>query len=134
MQVLHSRDHTGVDMRRTTSVMIIMSVSVCEMCFLPTAAPPEAFYAPTRVEVRSVDEPMSPEEEAMDLLDFVNLRVFGNGAFREEQRRVIETVLKVTYSLPVISVLGHPVHLQVQCPNICASCPSAACRVGMPLC
>ncbi|KAK9901519.1 hypothetical protein WJX75_000114 [Coccomyxa subellipsoidea] len=48
----------------------------------------------SRPEVRSVDEAMSPEEEAMDLLDFVNLRVFGNTAFREEQRRVIETVLK----------------------------------------
>lgn len=38
---------------------------------------------------------MSPEEGAMDLLDFVNLKVFGNSAFREQQRRVIETVLKV---------------------------------------
>lgn len=43
----------------------------------------------------TVDEPMSAEEGAMDLLDFVNLKVFGNSAFREQQRRVIQTVLKV---------------------------------------
>ncbi|CAL8468018.1 g7557 [Coccomyxa elongata] len=60
---------------------------------LPLAAPPSASYAPSR-RVCSVDEPMSPEEGAMDLLDFVNLKVFGNSAFREQQRRVIETVLK----------------------------------------
>ena len=41
---------------------------------------------------------MSAEEGAMDLLDFVNLKVFGNSAFREQQRRVIQTVLKVNFA------------------------------------
>ena len=86
-------------------LMVIISCKRFEMCFLSKAAPPEASYAPSRPEVRSVDEAMSPEEEAMDLLDFVNLRVFGNTAFREEQRRVIETVLKVTRFSPVAVVL-----------------------------
>lgn len=85
--------------------MVIISCKHFEVCILSTAAPPEASYAPSRPEVRSVDEAMSPEEEAMDLLDFVNLRVFGNAAFREEQRRVIETVLKVTRFSPVAVVL-----------------------------
>ena len=31
----------------------------------------------------------------MDLLDFVNLKVFGNTAFRRQQREIIEAVLKV---------------------------------------
>lgn len=66
----------------------------CYIQWVPAAAPPPASYAPSR-RVCSVDEPMSPEEGAMDLLDFVNLKVFGNSAFREQQRRVIETVLKV---------------------------------------
>lgn len=39
---------------------------------------------------------MSAEEKAMDLLDFVNLKVFGNMTFREQQRRIIDTVLKVS--------------------------------------
>ncbi len=51
---------------------------------------------PSRPQARSVDEPISADEKAMDLLDFVNLKVFGNSAFREQQRRVIETVLKVS--------------------------------------
>jgi hypothetical protein len=43
----------------------------------------------------SVDAPQNAQEAAMDLLDFVNLKVFGNAAFRAQQRRVIETVLQV---------------------------------------
>ena len=35
----------------------------------------------------------------MDLLDFVNLKVFGNCAFRRQQREIIETVLKVRADL-----------------------------------
>ena len=42
---------------------------------------------------------MTAEEEAMDLLDFVNLKVFGNAAFRHQQRQVIEAVLKVGMSV-----------------------------------
>ena len=43
--------------------------------------------------LRSVDEPMTREEEDMDLLDFVNTRVFGNPCFRPQQREVIKAVM-----------------------------------------
>ena len=42
---------------------------------------------------------MTAEEEGMDLLDFVNRRVFGNAAFRHQQRKVIEAVLEVGLSV-----------------------------------
>ena len=42
-----------------------------------------------------MNEPQTPDDEALDMLDFVNLRVFGNVAFRQQQRRVIEAVMKV---------------------------------------
>lgn len=35
-------------------------------------------------------------EEILDLLDFANLKVFGNASFRHRQRAVIETVLQVS--------------------------------------
>ena len=31
----------------------------------------------------------------MDLLDFANLKVFGNTSFRHKQRRVVEAILQV---------------------------------------
>ena len=37
---------------------------------------------------------MSLEEARMDMLDFVNLRVFGNAHFRQQQRAVVETVVE----------------------------------------
>ena len=37
---------------------------------------------------------MSLEETQMDMLDFVNLRVFGNAHFRQQQRAVVETVVE----------------------------------------
>ena len=43
--------------------------------------------------MRSVDEPMTAEEEQKDLEDFVNARVFGNPCFRPQQREVIDAVL-----------------------------------------
>ena len=44
--------------------------------------------------MRPVDEPTSREEAQMDVLDFVNLRVFGNARFRQQQRAVVETVVE----------------------------------------
>lgn len=43
--------------------------------------------------IRPVDEPMTREEEDMDLLDFVNTRVFGNPCFRPQQREVIKAAM-----------------------------------------
>ena len=43
--------------------------------------------------MQPVDEPMSLVETQMDVLDFVNLRVFGNAHFRQQQRAVVETVV-----------------------------------------
>ena len=37
---------------------------------------------------------MSREEAQMDVLDFVNHRVFGNAHFRQQQRAVVETVVE----------------------------------------
>ena len=34
----------------------------------------------------------------MDLLDFANLKVFGNTGFRHKQRRVVEAILQVGQS------------------------------------
>lgn len=62
------------------------------------AAPTEADYAQHRAAARvisPVDAPQTAEDAALDTLDFVNLRVFGNTAFRQQQREVIEAVLKV---------------------------------------
>ena len=66
-------------------------------CHAHAAAPTEADYAQRRVSapVASVDAPQTAEEAALDTLDFVNLRVFGNSTFRLQQREVIEAVLKV---------------------------------------
>ncbi len=36
---------------------------------------------------------MTRDEEEMDLLDFVNARVFGNLCFRPQQREVIKAVM-----------------------------------------
>ncbi len=55
------------------------------------APPPQPVITPA---VRPVDEPMSLEEAQMDVLDFVNLRVFGNAHFRQQQRAVVETVVE----------------------------------------
>ena len=61
------------------------------------AAPTEADYALHRVAApaTSMDAPQTAEEAALDTLEFVNLKVFGNTAFRDQQREVIEAVLKV---------------------------------------
>ena len=37
---------------------------------------------------------MSLEDERLDILDFVNVRVFGNPCFRQQQRAVIEAVMQ----------------------------------------
>ena len=47
----------------------------------------------SRPAVRSVDEPVTAEEEQRDLEDFVNARVFGNPCFRPQQREVIDAVM-----------------------------------------
>jgi hypothetical protein len=72
----------------------------CAHAFMRAAAPTEADYAAQRrpsipAAVSAVDAPLAPNEAAMDLLDFVNLKVFGNTAFRRQQREIIEAVLKV---------------------------------------
>ena len=36
---------------------------------------------------------MSAEEAQLDLLDFVNARVFGNPCFRPQQREVVDAVM-----------------------------------------
>lgn len=67
------------------------------MQLIDVGAPPEAAYAPRQAQPCPVDAPQTEEEAQMDLVDFVNRKVFGNTAFREQQRRVIEAVLQAGY-------------------------------------
>ena len=55
-------------------------------------APPPPLPA-SKPAICPVDEPMTRKEEDMDLLDFVNTRVFGNPCFRLQQREVIKAVM-----------------------------------------
>ena len=58
--------------------------------------PPEAAAAlqPTRPAAADPFAPAQPEERSLSELDFANRRVFGNAAFRPQQREVIEAVLQ----------------------------------------
>lgn len=58
----------------------------------------------------SVDAPAAPEEAALDDLDFVNLKVFGNAAFRHQQRDVIDAVMKVG-SPKLLQSAADPAHV-----------------------
>lgn len=58
--------------------------------------PPEAAAAlqPARPAVADPFAPAGPEERSLSELDYANRRVFGNAAFRPQQREVIEAVLQ----------------------------------------
>ena len=45
--------------------------------------------------VGGLHPPPTAAESSMDVLDFANLKIFGNHSFRPEQRRVVEAVLRV---------------------------------------
>ena len=45
--------------------------------------------------VGGLHAPPTAAESCMDLMDFANLKIFGNHSFRPEQRRVVEAVLRV---------------------------------------
>ena len=51
----------------------------------------------------------------MDLLDFANLKVFGNSGFRHKQRRVVEAILQVgepsALSMKAVQLLPPPAML-----------------------
>ena len=49
-----------------------------------------------RLPFGSLRAPCTAAESCMDLLDFANLKIFGNHSFRPEQRRVVEAVLRVS--------------------------------------
>ena len=66
--------------------------------------------------MRPVDEPMSLEEAQMDVLDFVNLRVFGNAHFRQQQRAVVETVVDGMNAFVLMPTGGGKLVLQSYCP------------------
>ena len=60
---------------------------------LYAGAPPPPPPPASEPVLRPEDEPMTCEEEDMDLLDFANTRVFGNPCFRSQQREVIKAVM-----------------------------------------
>jgi len=49
---------------------------------------------------RPLNAPPTAAEARMDLLDFANLRIFGNATFRPQQKRVVEAVLQVSKGFP----------------------------------
>jgi len=67
------------------------------------APPPAAAEAPAPARAARPDPfaPMLDAERGMPELDFANLRVFGNTAFRPQQREVIQAVMQVPAGVPV---------------------------------
>ena len=69
-------------------------------CHTAGAPPPEPAAAlhPARPAAWDPFEPATEEECNMSALDFANSRVFGNAAFRPQQREVIQAVMQARAS------------------------------------
>ncbi|EFN55525.1 hypothetical protein CHLNCDRAFT_133956 [Chlorella variabilis] len=94
---------------------------------LPRGVPSNAALAPPpppserQLLAAAAARPASAQEQHLDLLDYANLKVFGNSSFRSEQRQIIEAALSgrdcfvlmptgggksLTYQLPAVLTPG----------------------------
>jgi hypothetical protein len=46
-------------------------------------------------QARPPNAPSTTADAQLDLLDFANLRIFGNSSFRHQQKKVVEAILQV---------------------------------------
>ena len=76
-----------------------------------------------------VDAPATAEQAALGLLDYANLKVFGNSAFRPRQKAIIKAVMQVLgLRPPAPHASARDASAQPMRPCVCARAYAGRCR------